>query len=212
MKSLRAIVLFTLIIIVPISGSSFIVPYKKLDGTKASLADYGDGFLFVEAFTTWCDSCKLEMEQLQIVWEYTGNQIKMLSLSVDTDTDTLEKITEYKDEFNAEWEFGLDYTNMFEEKYDVRVYPSLYLFNSDGALIEMWWGFTKASKILTDMNNHFNVSLNPDDLNEEKEYMLFANALVSNPMFIITMGFVMLNLVVLLKSKRNRKSMDVKHS
>jgi thioredoxin-related protein len=212
MKSLRAIVLFTLIIIVPISGSSFIVPYKKLDGTKASLADYGDGFLFVEAFTTWCDSCKLEMEQLQSVWEYTGNQIKMLSLSVDTDTDTLEKITEYKDEFNAEWEFGLDYTNMFEEKYDVRVYPSLYLFNSDGALIEMWWGFTKASKILTDMNNHFNVSLNPDDLNEEKEYMLFANALVSNPMFIITMGFVMLNLVVLLKSKRNRKSMDVKHS
>jgi thiol-disulfide isomerase/thioredoxin len=66
MKQFTGIIFLLILVILPHStiANSFIVPYKKLDGTTASLAEFRDGFLFVEAFTTWCDSCKLEMEQL----------------------------------------------------------------------------------------------------------------------------------------------------
>ncbi|MHA2274912.1 MAG: TlpA family protein disulfide reductase [Candidatus Kariarchaeaceae archaeon] len=213
MKHFTGVILLLILVILPNSAlaNSFIVPYMKLDRTQASLADFSGGFLFVEAFTTWCDSCKLEMEQLQIVHDYVSDQIAMLSLSVDTETDTLQKIKEYKEDFNAEWEFGSDHTNMFEEKYDVRVYPTLYLFSQTGELVELWWGYTTATKLLTDMNNHFNVSNHLDQLEGKEEYRIFASSLLSNPLFFITAGFVLMNLIVLIKSRRNnRQAINIK--
>ncbi len=162
--------------------------YTDENNNISNLSIYKDNYLMVDAFATWCESCRDEMVHLQSVYDEVGDQIQMLSLSTDPD-DTIGMINEFKDEFQAPWDFGLDHDSQFLHLYPFKTYPAAYLFDLDGKLVRTWTGITTTSKFLNDLSEFIDV---PDNNYADEELDMFVDNILSNPLFLITASLLLI--------------------
>jgi cytochrome oxidase Cu insertion factor (SCO1/SenC/PrrC family) len=183
----------------PVTSYSMNYEYQQMDGNTSNFSKFDGELLFIEVFTTYCESCKIQMEYLLDLYDNTENKVSMLSLSVDPETDTVEKVKEYKEKYNAPWEFGIDYTEEFSEIYSIQETPTLFLFDVNGILQNTWIGLTKTSKLLNAIAVHTDITVTYQDKDESSLYL---NSLTSNPFFLITAAFIVLNILFILVKSR----------
>lgn len=71
-----------------LSVSSNIVNYENIDGSKTSLTDLKDKYVYIDVWATWCGPCRKEIPYLQKLEEkYHGKNIAFVSISLDEDKD-----------------------------------------------------------------------------------------------------------------------------
>lgn len=175
----------------PVLSYDLSFAFTDEDGNISSLAIYEGNYLFVDAFATWCESCKDEMIHLDRLFNAVGDQLPMLSLSTDPE-DTVQMINEFKEEFNAPWDFGLDHDEIFLHSYPFITYPAAYFFDLDGKLLRTWTGITTTSKFLNDLEEFIDV---PEDDYAKDELGIFVEDILSNPLFLIT-GSLLLVIII----------------
>lgn len=175
----------------PVMAYKLSFAFTDEDGNVSGLSIYEDNYLFVDAFATWCESCKDEMIHLERLYDAVGDQIQMLSLSTDRE-DTIDKINDFKNEFDAQWDFGLDHDEQFLHSYPFLTYPAAYFFDHDGELLRAWTGITTTSKFLNDIAEFIDV---PDNDYSDDELEIFVEDILTNPLFLITGSLLFIILI-----------------
>ncbi|MCE7736080.1 MAG: TlpA family protein disulfide reductase [Candidatus Heimdallarchaeota archaeon] len=187
----------------PVSAYGLNITFTNTNNEESNLSIYEDSYLFVDAFASWCDSCRTEMVHLEELYEAVGDQIQMISLSVDPD-DTIDKIKNFKNEFTAPWDFGLDHESQFLHTYPLITYPSTYFFDGEGKILQSWTGITSTSKFLNDMKDYIEI---PEGYGKNDELDLYVDEIISNSLFLITGSILIL---ILIYNVTKRKQIAVK--
>ncbi len=177
---------------IPVSSYQLNFSYKRMDGELIEFSTHEGDYLIVDVFATWCETCRLEMAHLLELYDLVGDQFTMLSLSVEP-KDTLKLIKDFKNEFSAPWEFGLDHELSFLDRY-AEPFPVSYLFDKNGNLLKIWKGITKPSEFLSDLDEYIDV---PENYEDKNDFPMYINSLFSNPLFLFFLGFIILNVVIL---------------
>lgn len=120
-------------------GSEF--PNPKLTNIlneKEPIIDSEAKMIFVQFWTTWCDNCKLDQEELQNIYQnfnYKGFEIVNISLNTNREV-WIEKLME-----NAmPWKNLIDnkgFTGDLANDLGVVNFPQNYLLNSEGQILEI---------------------------------------------------------------------------
>ncbi|MHA2404815.1 MAG: TlpA family protein disulfide reductase, partial [Candidatus Kariarchaeaceae archaeon] len=178
----KLVIGFVLMLFVTPTTASYQLNYDftNSEGINSNLSIYQGQFLFVDAFATWCDSCRTEMAHLLELYGIIKDNISMISLSVDPESDNIEKVLDFKAEFNAPWDFGLDHTSSFLQAHPIVTYPSTYLFDTTGKLVLSWVGITTTSRFVSDIQQFVNIDWNGT---ENDDFGVYLNSLFKNPLF-----------------------------
>ncbi len=74
---------------VPVGAYQFTLTYLREDGSEGRYDDHAGSDLLVDAMATWCGPCELSMIHLEEVYIKAGDQVPLLSISLDPESDTL---------------------------------------------------------------------------------------------------------------------------
>lgn len=198
-----AAIFLTLILFNSSPGSAYgiIYAYETVDGSIVQYSSHQGRPLLVDAFATWCKPCETEILHIRDVYLSVNEQIDVLSISISPSTDTADKIIEFKDRFEAEWVFGIDYDELLAYQYNVYPLPALLLFDEDGKLVQKWNGITEPSVVYDSLQNEFNITGELAD-NSGSVYL---QELTSNPFFQITGGVLAIILLYIIASNLRPK-------
>ena len=108
------------------------------DGDPISLADYSGQIRLLNFWATWCGPCEIEMPYLQdryTRWRDAG----LVILAVNFD-ESAEVVAAYGRDLNLDFPLILDPGGEIQQSYLVRGYPTSYLVDRDGAIIDVHVG------------------------------------------------------------------------
>ncbi len=163
--------------------------YTDMNNQTKNLGQFKGKPLLVDAFATWCEPCKIEIEHLKSIYSISRDQLTIVSLSVSPNSDTVNKVKNFRNDFNALWEFGIDTNSKFTNAFKVIFIPSLYLFDSQGELVKVWEGVTDPLVISSELEDTLGLELGVVNYNAGNA---FADQLSQNNMFQLTSALFIL--------------------
>ena len=204
MKNIMNLVLIFLIIPLTSKANSYNLyefDYSYTSSTNGEILKY-DTYegnpLLIDIFATWCEPCKTEILHLKEIHDKTSD-ISFLSISIDFISDTLEKLEKFKEEFEIDWEFGLDHNDIFSQNFNITVIPSLLLLDATGEIIHIWKGLTSVDEISSKIQSELGISIN---VNENQDISILIDRLTGNIGFQITMGVIILSSIYMYVSRK----------
>ena len=138
MKTLKLLNVFSLVVLGLLSCSQ--VVYAELapeftltdiDGNTFSLSDFRGKIVLLDFFATWCGPCRSEMPHLKATQDEFYEELVVISISVDPDYDTVERLQQFRSSYNITWTLARDTANV-AAKYDVSAIPTLYVIDQNG--------------------------------------------------------------------------------
>lgn len=84
------------------------IPLKDIEGNTFSLDDFRDHIVIIDLMATWCIACVEEVETLKNVEASYGDEIEIVSISLDIVSDTEERLSEFKQELGIDWTVARD--------------------------------------------------------------------------------------------------------
>lgn len=134
----RVIVLITIImsisLVIPVSSYSITGYYTDLQGNVVDFITFDGDYLLVEALQTDCIYCELQFPILQQIHGNYSSDIQILSLAVFSDSETLQDVIDFNNEFPASWSIGLD-SGSYQDDYSIGGTPTILLFDPDGKVL-----------------------------------------------------------------------------
>ena len=204
MKNIMNLVLIFLIILLTSKANSYNLyefDYSYTSSTNGEILKYDtyEGTpLLIDIFATWCEPCKTEILHLKEIHDKTSD-ISFLSISIDFISDTLEKLENFKEEFEVDWEFGLDHNDIFSQNFNITVIPSLLLLDATGEILHIWRGLTSVDEISSKIQSKLGISIN---VNENQDISILVDRLTGNIGFQITMGVIILSSIYMYVSRK----------
>ena len=204
MKNIMNLVLIFLIILLTSKANSynlyeFDYSYtSSINGEILKYDTYEGTPLLIDIFATWCEPCKTEILHLKEIHDKTSD-ISFLSISIDFISDTLEKLENFKEEFEVDWEFGLDHNDIFSQNFNITVIPSLLLLDATGEILHIWRGLTSVDEISSKIQSELGISIN---VNENQDISILIDRLTGNIGFQITMGVIILSSIYMYVSRK----------
>ncbi len=150
------------------------------ENTNISFSMFSKKLLLVDGMATWCSSCRIEMDYLKNVKNIMQEQLNLISLSLSPNSDTIEKLKNFKNEYSAEWIFALDVNSEFIDKFRPVNIPTMYLFDEEGILRKVWQGITTSSDIIKEINKYSKLDDSKLELIENGESDNLANSLIDD--------------------------------
>lgn len=107
---------------------------KDLDGNTVALSQFIGRPLLINFWATWCGPCRIEMPELQSVFEEYGDIEDFLILALDQD-ESAEKVAAYFDELDLTFLSALDEDNQTAKSYGLQgTLPASIFVNPDGEI------------------------------------------------------------------------------
>ncbi len=158
MRYLIAGLTIFLLVATPVNSYEINTSYKKLDGSIVNFNQFEGKYLLVDTMATWCLPCKDSMSHLEIVNSALNENISLISISIDPVIDDIKALSEFKEKYDADWEFGIDVNLEFVDKYSIKYLPTLIFFDPDGKILKMWTpGVTPSDKILDEVGKYVEI-------------------------------------------------------
>ena len=112
-----------------------------LDGTDMDLAQIAgeNKIVLVNFWATWCQPCRLEMPQLERIYdEYHGQGLEILAISAE-DSSTIEA---FLAEHPYSYPILVDPDRLVSERYGIEAIPTTVLIDSEGEVIRVRTGLS----------------------------------------------------------------------
>jgi len=111
---------------------------KDQDGKDVRLSDYQGKVVHLIFFTTWCDSCRVEMPKISRVYtEFSELGLVILSVGI---SEKVKQIKEFSKELELSFPTVADEGGTVATAYRVRRIPTSYLIDREGYMIGWWLG------------------------------------------------------------------------
>ncbi|MHA1770545.1 MAG: peroxiredoxin family protein [Candidatus Thorarchaeota archaeon] len=120
--------------------------FDMSDGSTMKIDDYSGYYLIVDLMGTSCPACESENSELQDIYDYHNDTIKIVSLCVDLSA-TTDAMATYKSDHNLPWAHGID-GGYFTQYFHLRYTPTLVIVDPDGYIRMYHEGLWKSSDIV----------------------------------------------------------------
>ncbi|MHA2091908.1 MAG: TlpA family protein disulfide reductase, partial [Candidatus Kariarchaeaceae archaeon] len=156
--------------------------YLQLDGNTGNISTFDGSYVLVDIMFTRCAPCVLSMVYLKEVNQVANKTFPLISISVDPDYDTPEILTDFKDEYNASWEFGIDHEFEFTTQFEADLAPTLILLDKQGTELKRWIGVTSSCEIIGELNKYEEI---PNHYCSDIEGEDFIHQLINSRIFVV---------------------------
>jgi thiol-disulfide isomerase/thioredoxin len=143
-----------------------------INGKSFSLSEYEGKVVLLDFFATWCGPCIMEIEQLQALCrDYSSEQLVILSIGVDIESDSLQKLQLFAQQNQMQWTVAQDTDNV-GYKYGVSPIPHLVVVDTEGYERYIHIGVTAESTLRSEID--VLISENGNTAQTEADHTLLA--------------------------------------
>ncbi len=129
-----------------IHGDDF--EFTTLNGSIKHLSDYRGKIVLIDLMATWCQPCRMQMQQLKDTLDHYGKNDDVVIISIDVEaTDDVNKIKNTFSDHISEWTFARD-TSGISSKYSVQAIPTLIIFDKFGRIVYLKAGLTSSQQLI----------------------------------------------------------------
>lgn len=136
----------------PKTGKATPFKLKNLDGIEVSLEDFHGKVVVLDFMATWCKPCITQIPHLSKIHDKYGDKVVILSISVDPNTDTVERLKLFASTFNITWTILRD-TAKTSSKYDVTAIPTIFVIDKEGYIKFKHVGVTEESTLSKEIDS-----------------------------------------------------------
>lgn len=124
-----------------------------INGEQFSLSDHLGKVVLLDFFATWCGPCISEIEHLKSLYnKYSPGQFVILSISVDPNSDTVQILQNFAQQYEIAWTVARDTTNV-ADKYGVSPIPHLVMVDTEGYKIHDHVGLTGETTLRSEIDS-----------------------------------------------------------
>lgn len=122
---------------------------SSLSGESVKLSDYRGKKVFLNFWTTWCPGCKYEMPHMENYYrQYKDlDNVEIIAVNMTKDERRIEEVKEFVDSYELTFPVLLDSENKVKGLYKVLAYPTTYIINEEGIIIDRLSGSVDENEI-----------------------------------------------------------------
>lgn len=160
LRSQKGLVALSLLIVV--AGSWYLLmpsgggedfSLVDIDGKPFRLSDFRGRVVLLDFMATWCGPCRASMSDLRELRRDFGEELVMISISVDPTSDTVEQLKAWRDYFEADWIHARDTVDPpLSQKYKVGSIPTLIIIDKRGNVGFRHVGMTSAATLKNEVS------------------------------------------------------------
>jgi thiol-disulfide isomerase/thioredoxin len=125
-----------------------------IEGVVLRLDEEKGKIVIVEFMATWCKYCKVQAEELKLVFEHFRNSsIKIISISIEP-LDDPKTLAKYKDDLEATWIFAQGYEVGLN--YSIKAIPTIVIIDYEGKIRFRHEGVVGAPRIIAEISELLN--------------------------------------------------------
>ena len=114
-----------------------------ISGKNVALTDFRGKVVLLEFWATWCPPCKASVPAMVALHNKYGQKgFSVIGVSIDTDSDALEKIRQFAASNNISYPVLLA-NNATPKAYDVVSIPTSFLIGKDGKIVDIFRGYSE---------------------------------------------------------------------
>ena len=110
---------------------------KNLSGEMIKLSDYKGKKVFLNFWASWCPPCRVEMPHMENYYKkYKDSEnVEIIAVNMTTDERKIENVEKFVDSHGLSFPVLLDFEGEIKDLYDFDYYPTTYLINTDGIIV-----------------------------------------------------------------------------
>lgn len=101
-----------------------------LEGEEARLSDFRGQPVIINFWATWCPPCRAEMPDFQQLYE--SEDVEILAVNLTESERSSEVVQDFINELELTFPVPMDEDSVVNEHYQVQVYPTSYMIDSEG--------------------------------------------------------------------------------
>jgi cytochrome c-type biogenesis protein len=107
-------------------------------GETIALEQFQGEYVLLNFWATWCGPCRVEMPDMEVVYQARAGQgFNVLAIN---NSESLDQVTAFRDEVNVTFPFLMDEDGSIQRHYGVISYPSSFLVDPNGVIVERHFG------------------------------------------------------------------------
>jgi thiol-disulfide isomerase/thioredoxin len=136
----------------PAADEAPLFTLTDIDGNECTLSAWREKVVVLDFFATWCGPCEPELVHLAELYEtYSGNEVQIVSISVDPAYDTVERLHQFRVGHAVSWIIVRD-TASVSSQYNIEYIPTLVIVDQSGRIRYRHVGLTPASELSSEID------------------------------------------------------------
>lgn len=111
---------------------------KNMSGETVKLSDYRGQKVFLNFWASWCPPCKVEMPHMENYYNNykDSDNIEIVAVNMTTKERTVGNVRKFVDSYGLTFPVLLDEEGKVEKLYSILGYPTTFIINEEGIVVD----------------------------------------------------------------------------